>query len=360
MEADRETTGRAYGSPSPPDVSEPEPASASATSRIARARRRIDDGVDQAQTWAESTRQQLPVVDLGLTLIGRVRFVQLSLVAGYLAMRFFVLLFPLAYVVIAGFGLATSRQDVLDASEEVGVSGAVANSIADATATSERGHWIALIIGLMATAWAGRGTLRALRIAHAEAWRLPVPKTSYASAGGLPLAALLLATVVYGSWITHLRTEGHHPLLAFALHAIVIGAVWLVVASRMPHAEGAGWVDLAPGAALVGLAAPALNLAVSLYFAPRVARTQATYGALGVGVVLLTYLLVISWLITLSAELNSGILAWRRERAGGQTRPADEESQVSVALQPAEGEPAPDRREIERRQAVRDRDRERG
>jgi uncharacterized BrkB/YihY/UPF0761 family membrane protein len=88
----------------------------------------------------------------------------------------------------------------------------------------------------------------------------------------------------------------------------------------MPRADDTGWRDLVPGALLVGLAAPALSIAVAVYFAPRVARTQATYGALGVGVVLLAYLLVIAWLISLSAELNSGLHTWRKARDGAPER----------------------------------------
>jgi uncharacterized BrkB/YihY/UPF0761 family membrane protein len=285
-----------------------------ATSRFQRLRERVERTADDLLARAESARRRVPVIDLGFTLAGRVRLVQLSLVSGYLAMRFFILLFPLAYVVVAGFGLTTSHDDVADTGEDLGLSAAVADSIADAAASSDRGHWIALIVGLMATAWAGRGTLYALRIAHAQAWRVDVPKTSYASPGGLPVAACLLAVSVFGAWITSLREEGFSILLLFVFQGVVVAALWLGVAWLMPRAEGTGWMDVLPGALLVGLGAPAVNLAVAVYFGPRVARTQATYGAVGVGLVILAYLLVIAWLISLSAELNSGLHAWRAAR----------------------------------------------
>jgi uncharacterized BrkB/YihY/UPF0761 family membrane protein len=299
MDTDREATDAA------PDA---------ATSRFKRLRERVERTADDLLARAESARRRVPVIDLGFTLAGRVRLVQLSLVSGYLAMRFFILLFPLAYVVVAGFGLTTSHDDVADTGEDIGLSSAVADSIADAAASSDRGHWIALIVGLMATAWAGRGTFYALRIAHAEAWRVQVPKTSYASPSGLPVAACLLAVSVFGSWITSLREDGFSVLLLFVFQGVVVGALWLGVAWLMPRAEGTGWSYLVPGAVLVALGAPALNLAVTVYFGPRIARTEATYGAVGIGVVILAYLIVISWLISLSAELNSGVYAWRAAR----------------------------------------------
>jgi uncharacterized BrkB/YihY/UPF0761 family membrane protein len=314
METENDAAGAAPDAALPAGDDAPPSTSPAPPSRLRRLRDWAQGTAEDLYSRADASRRRVPVIDLGFTLAGRFRFLQVSLISGYLAMRFFILLFPLAYVVIAGFGLTTSRDDVVDAGEDLGLSGAVADSIADAAAASDRGHWIALIVGLMATAWAGRGTLRALRIAHAEAWRLNVPKTSYASPGGLGVAACLLASIMFGSWITSLREDGYSLVLLFIFQGLVVGAVWLAVAVLMPRPEGTRWTDVVPGAALVGLAAPALNLAVAVYFGPRVARTQATYGAIGVGVVILAYLLVISWLIVLSAELNSGVHAWRSAR----------------------------------------------
>jgi uncharacterized BrkB/YihY/UPF0761 family membrane protein len=279
-----------------------------------RQRRRAQDSVERAQSWAKSARNHSAPVDAALTLIGRVRFVQLTLVTGYLAMRFFILIFPLAYVLVAGIGLTTSSDEAQNTAQDIGIGSSVASSISDAAAGSSRGHWLALIVGLMATAWAGRGALKAMRITHAEAWRLPIPKTGYTSFGGLPLAGIVVVLLAYSSWVTHLREEGYSVVVVFLMHAAVLGAVCLGISWLMPRAGGTSWKDLLPGALLFALAGPALNIAMAVYFTPKVARTQATYGALGVGVVLLTYLLVLAWLVAGSAELNSGLYAWREER----------------------------------------------
>jgi uncharacterized BrkB/YihY/UPF0761 family membrane protein len=287
-----------------------------------RQRQRAQDSVERAQSWAESARNHSAPVDAALTLIGRIRLVQLSLVTGYVAMRFFILIFPLAYLLVAGIGLTTSSEEAQDAAQDVGVGGAVANSISEAAAGSSRGHWLALIVGLMATAWAGRGALNSMRIAHAEAWRLPIPKTGYTSFGGLPLAGIVVALLAYSTWVTHLREEGFSVVLVFLMHAAVLGAVWLGISWLLPRAAGTSWKDLLPGGILFAVAGPALNIAMTVYFTPKVARTAATYGALGVGVVLVTYLLVVAWLVALTAELNSGLFAWRQERRAAS--PGDE------------------------------------
>jgi uncharacterized BrkB/YihY/UPF0761 family membrane protein len=293
------------------DMAPPEP---SGSSWLQGLRQRGVDSLERAQTWADAARQHSAPVDAAVTLIGRFRLIQLSLVTGYVALRCFILLFPLAYVLIAGLGLVASEEDALDATSSVGISDAVAESIADAAASSSRGHWVALIIGLMATAWAGRGALRALRIAHAEAWRIPLPKVRYSSYGGLPLAAALVVIVIVNGWLVQLGTDGMSRALVFALQGALFGVLWLGVSLIMPRGERTSWLDLIPGALLWAVAAPALNFAVTIYFAPRLARTQETYGALGVGVVVLAYLLAIAWMVALAAELNSGLHAWRQTR----------------------------------------------
>jgi uncharacterized BrkB/YihY/UPF0761 family membrane protein len=287
------------------------------SSWIGRLRQQGLDTVNAAQAWADTARDRSAAVDAGLFLIHRFRFLQTSLIAGYVALRLFVLLFPLAYLVVAGIGLSTSASESRDVTEQVGVGGAVADSIADAASASDRSHWIALVIGLMATAWAGRGTLRAVRIAFAEGWRLPAPKTSYASTGGLLLAAIVLGSMAWGGVIVRLRENGWPIVGVGLLHAAVMFAAALGIAFLLPRGAGTRWQDLAPGALLVAVAAPALSIAVSVYFAPRLSRTAATYGAIGTGVVIIAYLLAVGWLISLSAELNGGLYEWRQQRRFG-------------------------------------------
>jgi len=64
----------------------------------------------------------------------------------------------------------------------------------------------------------------------------------------------------------------------------------------------------------VAVAAPAIHAAVQLYFAPKLARATTTYGVLGASLVLLTYLIVIGWMLVLACELSAALLGWRERR----------------------------------------------
>jgi len=58
-----------------------------------------------------------------------------------------------------------------------------------------------------------------------------------------------------------------------------------------------------------------LQLSVGLYFVPRLDNAEETYGALGGVLVLLTYLLLVGWLMVLALEFNARGHEWRRLRS---------------------------------------------
>jgi uncharacterized BrkB/YihY/UPF0761 family membrane protein len=120
------------------------------------------------------------------------------------------------------------------------------------------------------------------------------------------LIGIVLA-VFLGSFANRLRdTEGVPTLVAFLLHGGVVAAGWLLASRGLPHAPCPWWFHV-PGALLVGVGTLSLNVALTVYFVPKLHHAAETYGVLGVGLVLLTYLLIVGWMIVLSAELNAGI-----------------------------------------------------
>ena len=145
--------------------------------RTDRFRRTLTGLVSTLRIQLAAARRTSPVFDVTVGVLTRPRYAADALVAGYLAMRLFVLLFPLAYLVIVGFGLyaGQSEQGASNAVERSGMSATIAQSIASAATGSTRSQILVLIVGLMATAWAGRGALHALRFAHTVPWRLHDP-----------------------------------------------------------------------------------------------------------------------------------------------------------------------------------------
>ncbi len=261
--------------------------------------------------WLDRARGESKAIDMTATVVMRPRYASDALVAGHLALRMFVLLFPLAYVAVSAIGLVAnnSGETSTETVAHTGLAGAVANSVAQAATGSQRNQAVALVVGLMATAWAGRGALHAVRFAHTIPWRLPNPKTSVATAGGLVAAVVVLFVSWFGNFTARMRDNGWPVTLVVVLIVIVLATMWWLVSNHLPHRGGR--LDVVPGALLVGLGAAGLHVAVAVYFAPKLTRTSATYGVLGAGAVILAYLVVVAWLIVLAAELNAGIYAVR-------------------------------------------------
>jgi uncharacterized BrkB/YihY/UPF0761 family membrane protein len=268
--------------------------------------------LERGQATVERTRQRWRVVDLAVSLVTRPNYATDTLLASYFAMRLFILLFPLAYVVVAGIGLyaANSAERSDDVTSDLGLTGALADSVAEAARGSQQGHVFILAGGLVLTIWAARGGLRALRTMSALVWRVPLRKTPLAEWGGVVFALTVVLTAWLGGLTNRWRQDGVSVVATSIGLGLVAGGLWLVIAWRLPHRAHRP-VDHVPGAVLVAVAAPAVNIAVQVYFAPKLKRTTTTYGVLGSSLVLLTYLIVIGWTLVLAHELSAGVLEWR-------------------------------------------------
>jgi uncharacterized BrkB/YihY/UPF0761 family membrane protein len=92
--------------------------------------------------------------------------------------------------------------------------------------------------------------------------------------------------------------------------AIGVYAMWLLP-NRATHPR-----ELLPGALLVAVGAQVIQIAVVFYFAPRLGRSEETYGAFGAAATILIWLYVISRMVTSAAFLNATLWSRRLERAG--------------------------------------------
>ena len=285
------------------------------------------DRVESTKAGVERLAQRSKPVHLTLSLVTRPNYVNDTLLSSYFAMRLFILLFPLAYMVVAGIGLYSSSASTGsdDVTESVGLQGALAQSVADASRNAGRSHVVVFIGGLALSIWAARAAMHALRIMHASVWRMPFPKKPLAEFGAVAFAAGLVIAAWLGALTSRLRDEGAPIVLTSIAFAGIVGAAWWGISWRLPHTASSR-IELLPGAILVGLGAPALNLATQLYFAPKLARSTTTYGVLGTSLVFLTYLLVVGWTIVLGAELNAGVYEWRNR----DQPPPDEASTASA------------------------------
>jgi uncharacterized BrkB/YihY/UPF0761 family membrane protein len=82
--------------------------------------------------------------------------------------------------------------------------------------------------------------------------------------------------------------------------------------------------ELLPGALLVAVGNQLVQVAAIFYFAPRLGRSEKTYGAFGTAATTLVWLYVLSRLVTVAAFLNATLWDRRRrtERRRGDEFPA--------------------------------------
>jgi uncharacterized BrkB/YihY/UPF0761 family membrane protein len=266
---------------------------------------------ERATLALDSARGRSRIVDAASAILLRPRLVADTVLAGYLAMRLFILSFPLAYMIVAGLGLLShgAQDSAAKLARDSGLAPAVTASIADAARSSSRNHWIALIIATGATLWAARGVLRALRALHALAWNIPAPKTNLKPLGPVLTGTAALALLLVSTVTDHLDERGLSWAVAHLVAVGVASGIWLGASIVLPRESGP-WYGLVPGAVLFGIGLQGLVVATAVYFSPKATSASAAYGALGLGLVLLSWLVALGWIVTLSAEVNAGLADW--------------------------------------------------
>ena len=291
--------------------------------RMRERREQLEAMLATGQARLERARSRSMVVDTAVGVIQRERPVAVGILAGSLAFRLFALMIPFTYVLVAGLGFA-AQASAEEAQPGVGdrLGDLLVASVAAATRTSDRGRWLALIIGGVATLLAAAAVLEVLRWVHLLAWRLPP-----ARARTNPWLVLGLvggfAVVFAGSAIAEearadakgLASELTVILTSAGVELVVLAVLWLALTSAMPRPPGVPWTAQVPGACLFAVGFIAFNLAVSLYFAPRAARASTVYGSLGLALILLVSLFLFARLAVAAAELNATL--WERHRPAG-------------------------------------------
>jgi len=292
-------------------------------SRMRERREQLEAMLVSGQARLERARSRSLVVDTMVGVVRRERPVAVGILAASLAFRLFALLVPATYVLVAGLGFAAeaAADDVRPtAGDRLG--DLLVSSVAAATRTSERGRWVAVILGGAATLLAASAVLEVLRWVHLLAWRLP-PSRSRASAWlVLGLVAGLVVEFAVSAAAERARTDAKGLaseltviLLSAGVQLVVVAGLWQALLLAMPRPPGVPWTALVPGALLFAAGFLAFTLTVSLYFAPRAARASTVYGSLGVALTLLVSLFLFARLAVAAAELNATL--WERRHPGG-------------------------------------------
>jgi uncharacterized BrkB/YihY/UPF0761 family membrane protein len=277
---------------------------------------------ERAREYAEDARRRSPTVALGFEVYEHDRRHLGGLIAGALAYRFFIWLLPFTLLLVGLLGAVTAADDGApdELSTNLGLQGVLAELVGDAA--RQKGWWIALLLGIFGTAYAGLGAMRALRVSHSAAWGIrPERMTRPAAASGwfFVVVVACLSTSTFCSWMRE-RSGLVGSLLTIVGVGVVYFLIWLRVSQVLPHRDVAQRM-LVPGAVLVAVGAQCLHLFTVYYLSDRAERASSVYGAVGVALVLLLWLFIISRLIVGGAMLNA-VLHARREGSRPAPRPS--------------------------------------
>jgi uncharacterized BrkB/YihY/UPF0761 family membrane protein len=296
------------------DPAAPSSARASARVRVAHLRDRAE------RTWGgiEARRADSDSIATAFEAVERDAQSGGGVLAAAVAFRLFMFLVPYAFVMVTGFGLASTAagQDPADAARSAGISGLFATAVTSTSTPSLANRLIALFVGGFALALTARSFVGVLWVVHRLIWRVePTRKpTPWA-----PLILVGFVTVLFGladlfAWVGS-QSLGLR-IVAFFLTIVVSGAAWFLASWLFPRDQCALWA-LLPGALIVGVGVGVLQLLTITYVVHVVTRKSALYGAIGIALALLLWTYFAGRLITAAIAANASLWKHRTGEEGG-------------------------------------------
>ncbi|HJS26658.1 MAG TPA: YhjD/YihY/BrkB family envelope integrity protein [Actinomycetota bacterium] len=313
---------RPAGTP-PPAVTPNEPAADDDAhpGRIAALREKekaLRERADETWKRVEASRSSNTGVDTAFRVYERDRDRLGPLLAAAVAFRLFLFFVPYVafFVILAGL-FSVERDDL----EAAGLGGVTAQTITDVSAQPLWSRIFTLLLVAWALLLAARGMVKALRLIYAAAWELGRPVFHDTTKAALVFLGLTTAATT-ATGLARQAREGADAagwvvtiLVVFTVYLVT----WLVACLLLPHAEGATWKAMLPGAVLFALGAQVFHLVVVIWLAPRVDNATARYGALGIAILILGGVYLIGRLIVAAAFLNATM--WSRRQGDRQPTP---------------------------------------
>jgi len=304
-----------------PSDGDPVPGKEPSSGRMASARAGVTRAQVRAQEYykrLEAARPKNNFVDAGFEIYERDLGAGGGVLAGALAFRLFIFAVPYVWVAITVFGSVADLQNESgqEAARSAGLTGLIGKSIVDAQRQTESTKILTIALGIVALFLAARAVVKTLRAVHALAWRVRLTRLRHPTRAAGLLIVIIGATSTFVSLIGKVRND--RPLLGFVLglSAIVVWAgAWLVISWLLPHAEGASWRDLVPGALLFGLVVWVMHVLTVFYFSRKVSSASDTYGAVSAAIGILLALYLFGRAMSASAVLNATL--WERKQRTG-------------------------------------------
>jgi membrane protein len=287
-------------------------------------RTRAEQAADRYQEMA----RRRPLFGLPLTFVARYASRQGLLLASAVAFRMFLWLLPLT-LLVAGTLAALASSDSktpATAAKTAGITGAASQQIVSSLQESHRSWWIAVLAGIFGLLWATRTLARCLSLVNGHIWQVRPkrqPQPQVLLSAGI-IGGILVATLAGDTLLAKLdRAIPGGLLLTIGVEAIVTTGAWLAISLRLPDGRRS-WLDLVPGAALLGITVAVAHAAARVYLPHKIEHASKLYGALGIATVMLGCLLIVGQIMVSCALVNVMVFDYRHPRPTGPAQPPNE------------------------------------
>lgn len=264
--------------------------------------------------------EELPGAPLALGTLRRERELAGELLAGGIAFRMFLWLVPFGFVVacVLSFWGKHDSDGLESAARRFGITAAAARGASAALQASDGSIVVAFLLGLVAVLWTALRVVRAISLAYALAWELEPPRIHRPVAAILAFNGLALLASFGAASEQWVREEiGLVALLLGTAIAFGITTGVALVAMSLLPGRATRPRELLPGALLVATGHQALQLAVLVYFAPKLGAGGETYGVFGAAAVLLLWVYLVCRLVVAAAFLNASVWSDRTSTGTG-------------------------------------------
>jgi uncharacterized BrkB/YihY/UPF0761 family membrane protein/predicted GNAT family acetyltransferase len=234
-----------------------------------------------AEVRFDDLRERSDLVRLGTVIYQRDGAVGGRLLGSAIAFRLFLFFVPLLLLIVGLAGFLASLIDADQASDTVGVSGAMSRQIDAAFSQSNGARWGATLTGLVGALWAGRSLGTVLSGASAVAWGLPAKDSPLTARAMGSLVGLLVGIGLVSVLVNRIRAEVGVAIgsVSFVAAAALYAAAWVLVATTLPRTTSDPASSL-PGAAVVGLTLATLQAVSQLFLPGQIERASELYGGL--------------------------------------------------------------------------------
>ena len=239
------TTRRKAGETVP---ASPEVSGSSGSAVAATRMERLRSTAQHTRAVIEARRADSASIDTAFEAVERDAQSGGGVLAAAVAFRLFMFLVPYAFVMVTGFGLASTAasQSPKDAAESAGISGLLASAVTSTSTMSLANRIVALVLGGITLAFTARSLIRVLWIVHRLIWGVRP------SRGPSLWAALILVgivTVLFGlaDLVAWLGSQSIGLRLVGLLLTVVASAgAWYLASWWMPR-EDCEMVGAPPG-----------------------------------------------------------------------------------------------------------------